>query len=78
MTERKAGTGAIRTGIYARSTLRAGAQATCTSEPIKLQEWVRVKGLRLTPGRVKLPARQKGRRYKRPPENEQHFVPQKF
>ena len=32
----------------------------------------------LTPKRVKLPARQKGRHYKRPPEDQQHFVPQKF
>jgi polyphosphate kinase 2 len=32
----------------------------------------------LTPKREKLPPRQKGRHYKRPPENEQHFVPEKF
>jgi polyphosphate kinase 2 len=32
----------------------------------------------LTPKRIKLPPRQKGRHYKRPPENEQRFVPQKF
>jgi polyphosphate kinase 2 len=32
----------------------------------------------LTPKRVALPPRQKGKHYKRPPESEQHFVPQKF
>jgi polyphosphate kinase 2 len=32
----------------------------------------------LTPKRVKLPPRQKGKHYKRPPESEQHFVPEKF
>ena len=32
----------------------------------------------LTPKRFKLPSRQKGKHYKRPPESEQHFVPEKF
>jgi polyphosphate kinase 2 len=32
----------------------------------------------LTPKRVKLPPRQRGKNYKRPPESEQHFVPDKY
>ncbi len=32
----------------------------------------------LTPKRIKLPPRQKGKHYKRPPESEQHFVPEKY
>jgi polyphosphate kinase len=32
----------------------------------------------LTPKRIKLPPRQKGKRYKRPPESEQHFVPDNY
>ena len=32
----------------------------------------------LTPKRIKLPPRRKGKHYKRPPENEQHFVPDRF
>ena len=32
----------------------------------------------LTPKKMKLPPRQSGKKYKRPPENEQHFVPDRF
>ena len=32
----------------------------------------------MTPKRLKLPARQKGKGYKRPPEDTQHFVPEKY
>jgi polyphosphate kinase 2 len=32
----------------------------------------------LTPKGIKLPARQKGKSYKRPPETDQHFVPEKY
>jgi polyphosphate kinase 2 len=32
----------------------------------------------LTPKPIKLPPRQKGKGYKRPPESDQHFVPQKY
>ncbi len=32
----------------------------------------------LTPKRIKLPPRQKGKHYKRPAESEQHFVPEKY
>ena len=32
----------------------------------------------LTPKRLKLPPRQKAKGYKRPPEDTQHFVPEKY
>ena len=32
----------------------------------------------LTPKPIKLPPRQKGKHYKRPPESDQHFIPEKY
>ena len=32
----------------------------------------------LTPKKIKLPPRQSGKKYKRPPESDQHFVPDKY
>ena len=32
----------------------------------------------LSPKPIKLPPRQKGKHYKRPPETDQHFIPEKY
>jgi len=32
----------------------------------------------LTPEKIKLPPRQQGKNYKRPPESDQHFVPARY